>query len=98
MQTDDSNPTAKIIAQVEMNVFKSALIKWIIVAHMALSYVEVQAFRDLILLLNPVIYALMYKAGNNIKKLILRDYEERKEKVREDLRNALSKIYISFDL
>jgi hypothetical protein len=40
----------------------------------------------------------MYKAGNNIKKLILRDYEERKERVREDLRNALSKIYISFDL
>jgi hypothetical protein len=40
----------------------------------------------------------MYKAGNSIKKLILRDYKERKERVREDLRNTLSKIYISFDL
>jgi hypothetical protein len=95
MQTEDSNPTTKIIAQVEMNAFKSTLIKWIIVTHMALSCVEVQAFRDLILLLNPAIWALMYKAGNSIKKLILRDYEERKEKVREDLRNALSKIHIS---
>jgi hypothetical protein len=55
MQTNDSNPISKIIAQVEMNAFKSALIKWIIVTHMALSYVEVQAFRDLILLLNPAI-------------------------------------------
>jgi hypothetical protein len=65
---------------------------------MALSYVKVQAFRDLILFLNPVIWALMYKVKNNIKKLILRNYEERKEKVRENLRNALSKIYINFDL
>jgi hypothetical protein len=55
MQTEDSNLTAKIIAQIEMHAFKSALIKWIIVTHIALSCVEVQAFRDLILLLNPVI-------------------------------------------
>jgi hypothetical protein len=41
MQTNDSNPTAKIVAQVKINAFKSALIKWIIVTHMALSYVEV---------------------------------------------------------
>jgi hypothetical protein len=82
----------------ELNIFNAALIKWIIVAHMALNYVEVDAFRELLLLLNPVIWALLYKAGNSIKKLILRSYEEKKNRVREDIRNSLSKIHINFDL
>jgi hypothetical protein len=41
---------------------------------------------------------LLYKAGNSIKKLVLRSYEEKKNRVREDIRNSLSKIHISFDL
>jgi hypothetical protein len=67
-------------------------------AHMALCYVEVEAFRDLIQLLNPAIFAFLYKAANLIRRLIIDDYNERKERVREDIRKALSKVHISFDL
>lgn len=81
-----------------MNAFKAALIRWIIVAYIALNCIEVEAFRDLIKLLNPAIFAFLYKAGDSIRRLIISNHEKRKERVREDLRQALSKIYISFDL
>jgi hypothetical protein len=83
---------------VDVNAFKVTLIRWIIVAYMVLSCIEVDAFRDLIKLLNPVIYAFFFKAGDSIRRLILSNYEEKKERVRKDLYYALSKIYISFNL
>jgi hypothetical protein len=65
---------------------------------MALSCIEVDAFRDLIQLLNPAICSFLYKAGNSIRRVIINEYEERKERVCQDLRQALSKIHISFNL
>jgi hypothetical protein len=89
--TEEKDPTISCVFQVDLNAFKAALIRWIIVAHMALSCVEVDAFRDLVRLLNPAISAFLYKAGDSIRRLIISEYEKRKERVRQDLRQALSK-------
>jgi hypothetical protein len=94
----EKDPTIGCVFQTDLNAFKAALIRWIIVAHITLSCIEVNAFRDLIKLLNPAIFAFLFKAGNSIRRLIMTEFKKKKELVREDLRGALSKIHISFDL
>jgi hypothetical protein len=60
--------------------------------------VEVDAFRDLIQLLNPAFFEYLYKSGNSIRNLIMKDFEARKGKVKNELARSLSKIHVSFDL
>jgi hypothetical protein len=69
-----------------------------VVAHIALSCVEIEEFRALIKLLNEGIFEFLYKTGDTIKRLVLADFKRRKERVKNDLHTARSKIYISFDL
>lgn len=60
--------------------------------------VEHDAFRLLILCLNPGIHKFLYKSGNTIRRLVVGDYEERKTRVKADLAASRSRIHISFDL
>ena len=90
--------TIRIVAQVALQAFQTALICWIAIAHIALSCVEVDAFRDLIQLLNPALFEYLYKSGNSIRNLIMKDFEARKGKVKDELARSLSKIHVSFDL
>ena len=87
-----------LVTHVDLTLFKHLLITWIVIAHLALSLVEVDEFRALIQLLNPGIYEFLYKSGNTIRKLIMDEFEVRKDVVRKELAYALSKIHISFDL
>jgi hypothetical protein len=93
-----SSPRHGVVTQVDVMAFRRALIHWIILAHIALSCVEQEAFRALIGLLNPVILQYLFRAGNSIRKLIMEDFQQRRERVKEDLRAARSRIHISFDL
>ena len=58
---------------------------------------ENDEFRALIKLLNPGIFEYLYESGNSIKRFVVKDFQQRKEKVKEDLQAARSKIHISFD-
>jgi hypothetical protein len=87
-----------IVTQTEVNKFNQALIAWIVLAHLAMACVENDAFRLLILCLNPGIYKFLYKSGNTIRKLVIGDYEDRKKRVIADLAAARSKVHISFDM
>jgi hypothetical protein len=70
----------------------------IIVAYIALSCVEQRVFQDLIQLLNLVLFAWLFTAGNSIRKLILREHQQRRLKVIDNLQAAKSKIHLSCDL
>jgi hypothetical protein len=43
-------------------------------------------------------FEYLWKAGDTMKQFTLKDFEQRKEIVKEDLRLSKSKIHISFDL
>lgn len=43
-------------------------------------------------------FEYLWKTGDTVKQFILKDFEQRKEIVKEDLRLSKSKIRISFDL
>ena len=43
-------------------------------------------------------FEYLWKTGDTMKQFILKDFEQRKEIVKEDLRLSKSKIHISFDL
>ena len=47
-------------SQLSVDAVLLALIQWIVLAHIALSCVELQAFRDLLKLLNPLIFGYLY--------------------------------------
>ena len=81
-----------------LRAFHVVLVYWIVITYIALSYIEIDAFRDLIKLLNPTLFEYLYKSGNTIRKLVMDDFEGRKERVKKELADSLSKIYISFDL
>ena len=81
-----------------LQAFQTALICWVAIAHIALSCVEVDAFQDLIQVLNPALFEHLYKSGNSIRNSIMKDFEARKGKVKDELARPLSKIHVSFDL
>lgn len=87
-----------LVTQTSVDAMHAALITWIVLAHIALTCVEQQSFRDFCRLLNPALFQYLYKSGNTIRDLILQDFEERKGRVREVLRRSKSVIHISFDL
>jgi hypothetical protein len=87
-----------LVTKTKLDTFKEAIIRWIVIAHIALSCVEIEEFRALIKLLNEGIFEFLYKTGDTIKRLVLADFKRRKERVKNDLHTARSKIHISFDL
>jgi hypothetical protein len=87
-----------LVCQTSVNAFNEVLIRWIILAHLALSCVENLEFRALIKLLNEGLYEYLYKSGGTIRNLILKDFAVRKERVKTSLAQAKSVIHISFDL
>jgi len=51
-----------------------AFVQWIILAHIALSCVELKPFQDLLKLLNPVVFGYIYTTGKSIRSFILKEY------------------------
>ena len=89
--------TPRVIStKTKLDAFKEAIVRWIVVAHIALSCVEIQELRALVKVLNKGIFDFLYKTGDTINRLVLADFEQRKERVKNDLHTARSKIHISF--
>jgi hypothetical protein len=87
-----------LTTKTKLDAFKEAIIRWIMIAYIALSYIKIEEFRALIKVLNEDIFDFLYKTGDTIKRLIFADFERRKKRVKNDLHITRSKIYINFDL
>ena len=74
------------------------LIQWIILAHIALSCVEMKAFQELLRMLNPVVFEYIYTSGKSVRSFILKEFHHRRLGVVDELQSARSKIHLSFDL
>jgi hypothetical protein len=59
---------------------------------------ENTVFRELISYLNTALGALLPKARKTLRTWIIAKYEERKEVLKVELQQSISKIYISFDI
>lgn len=59
---------------------------------------RIEELRALIKVFNRLLCNFLYKSGNSIKALLLRDFEKRMKRLKQDLKRSKSKIHISFDL
>jgi hypothetical protein len=78
-------------------IWKLILIQWIVYCHIAFSQIENLYFRKLVRLFNKSVAALI-PCRNTIWKWVIQEFEQRKRKMRYELRAARSNIHISFDL
>jgi hypothetical protein len=87
-----------VAPRVDVNRFKTLLIQWIVLAHIALSCVEHDAFRALISMLNPAVAAFMWATGEGVRNFIIKEYKRRKNEIEFELHRSKSCIHLSFDL
>lgn len=83
---------------VKFEEFKRLLIRWIVYCHMAFRMVENIYFRELVCCLSQSIGQHLPRAGATIRKWVIHEYQNWKEKVVLELLHALSDVHISFDI
>jgi hypothetical protein len=83
---------------VQADRFRHLLIRWIVYMHVALSIVEHDIFRDLILYICPALEPFLVRSGNTIRRWILKEFERQSLIIRDELAQAKSQIHINFDL
>lgn len=78
--------------------FRYLLIRWIVLCHLALSIIEHEAFRTLVKYISPAIEHYLVKSGDTIRQWIIDEFGKQQKEVKAKLKQAKSKIHISFDL
>ena len=89
--------TRALYTDVVIAKFRHLLLRWICCMHIALSVVEDQSFRHLILYICPALSFYLVKAGNTIRAWILQEFERQKDFIRGRIRRARSKVHIGID-
>jgi hypothetical protein len=87
-----------LVSTVQADRFRLLLIRWIVMMHVALTMVEHKTFRELVLYICPALNKVLVHTGNTIRRWIIKEFEKRRLKIRNELAEAKSKIYFSFDL
>jgi hypothetical protein len=87
-----------LITSVQADRFRYLLIRWIVYIHIALSIVEHQTFRQLILYICPALKPFFVKQADTIRRWILAEFRKQRTRVKAELVVARSLIHISFDL
>src|SRR5436190_22361557 len=77
--------------------WKLALIQWSVYCHIGFSQIESPYFRKLVKLLNEAIASLIL-CRNTMQEWVIQEFEQRKRKMRHELRSTRSNIHISFDM
>ena len=77
--------------------FQRLLIRWMVHDNVSFRQVESDSFGELIKYLSPQGFAAM-PGRTSVKSWIMRSYNDYKRTVKEELKDALGKIHISFDL
>jgi hAT family C-terminal dimerisation region len=78
--------------------FREALVAYICCAHIAFSVVESEWFLALLTTLSDLTAVLVPTSHNTTRDWVVKSYERRKQKVKNLLHQARSKIHLSFDL
>jgi hypothetical protein len=91
--TNDTLPS-----QLDVDVVREKLIRWIIAARVPLTSVEVDEFREMIEAIAPALALYIEPSRNTVRQWILDRFQEKRIAVKEELHASLSKIHLSFDL
>lgn len=78
--------------------FKELLIRWIVYCHVAFFQLENQCFRELPFFLNPALLKHLPRVAKTIRSWVMDAFLSKKQRLREGLQHARSRISISFDL
>lgn len=84
--------------QKNLDTFKALLIRWFVCCQLAFFMLENTVFRELISYLNTTLGALLPKARSTLRTWIVAEYNERKDVLKAELEQSISKIHISFDI
>jgi hypothetical protein len=87
-----------LVTSLDINRFRWFLIRWIVCAHIALTCVEDDNFRDLLLLLAPALEPYLVRSANTIRRWIIEEFERQRLEIKKELATARTRIHISFDL
>jgi hypothetical protein len=99
LTTRDRDIVHRLITGFNPERFKAKLTRWIVHDNIAFNQVESPYFRDLMLELNQSLGELhCLPCHRSIRDWIMKDFQRYKGIIAEQLRNALGKIHISFDL
>lgn len=86
------------ILATEFNRFKDLLVRWIVYCHIAFFQLENEYFQKLLFWCAPGLEKYLPKAANTIRSWVVMAFEERKERIKQEMREAHSRVHISFDL
>ena len=86
-----------LVSKTLIDEFRLLFLQWIICCHVALSMVENQFFRALIHLINNTILEYLPESSTTVRKWISNEHQRQKEAMKEIIRQARSRISLSFD-
>ena len=78
--------------------FRYLLIRWIVFCHIALSIVEHEAFRALVIFLCPLLEDWLVKSHNTIRRWIISEYRRQRRTLQAKIHKSNGMVHISFDL
>lgn len=97
--TIEDYPKAKDVSkQRHFDTFKHLLVRWIVYCHIAFFQFENSYFRALLFFLAPILIKYLPEARDTIRKWVMTAWQQKKAKLKAELKEAKSLISISFDL
>lgn len=98
-QTERREETfAALIARVNIDRFRELLVRWVVQSQAPYSAVKSQAFRDLLLCLQPGIERYLVRSHNTIASWVDEEYQRGRQVIKSQLQLSLSRIHFSFDI
>ena len=78
--------------------FKELLVNWIVFCHIAFHQIENEHFRKLLFFLSPGLAEYLPAAAQTIREWVITKFQARKNILKQELKDARSRISLSFDL
>jgi len=98
LSISNCNDMKSIVFARRLDRFKDLLVRWIVCCHIAFFQIENIYFRDMLFYLFPPLAKLLPKVADTLRQWVKDAFEVKKEKLRQDMREAHSNISVSFDL
>jgi hypothetical protein len=86
-----------LLFNLSVSKFRWLLIRWIVCCQIIFSVVQHPYFQELIDTICPSLQKHMVSSGNTIRSWIMKEYDQAKLQVRQQLKQARSRAHISFD-
>jgi hypothetical protein len=89
---------SNLVTTVDYDVFKRLFMRWIVYCQLAFAILENDYFRELLTFLNAGLASLLPRAAVTLRRWIMDEYADHKERLKDELRHARSDIHLSFDM